>query len=93
MSTITGSVAINFNDEGSGFKPKTDSRYVKIEAETNNMAYGKDIPNQISCEAYAEKVVGHILGGVSGKIWRGGNANASGDLSAIAPQIITVRLQ
>jgi short-subunit dehydrogenase len=90
VTTITGSVVTNINTEGLGFKPQPDSRYAKIEAEINNMAHGKDIPNQISCEAYAERIVGDILGGASGKIWRGADGNATRFLSAIAPRAIMV---
>lgn len=92
VTTITGSVATNINAEGSGFKLQPDSRYAEVEAQINKVAYGKDIPNQMSCEEYAEKVVGDILGGASGKIWKGGNATATRYLSALLPQSAIVRL-
>jgi 1-acylglycerone phosphate reductase len=90
VTIITGSVATNINNEGSGFKPRPDSRYAKIEAAINNIAHGKDIPNQMKPKEYAEKVVGDILGGASGKIWRGGSATAVRYLFKFLPQFIIV---
>ena len=92
VTVITGSVATNINATGSGFKLQPDSRYTEIEAAINDMAHGKDIPNQMSCQEYAEKVVGDVLGGARGKIWRGGSASVTRYLSPILPQSVMVRL-
>lgn len=92
VTAITGSVATNINAEGSGFQLQPNSRYAEVESAISDMAHGKDIPNQMSCREYAEKVIGDILGGASGKIWRGGSATATRYLSAVLPQSIIVRL-
>jgi 1-acylglycerone phosphate reductase len=41
-------------------------------------------------EDYAEKVVGDILGGATGKIWRGSGAPIKRYLSPILPQSVVV---
>jgi len=74
LTIVTGSVKTNINVNGSGFEPKPESKYASIESNINNLAHGNDIPNQMSAEVYAEKVVNDILGGAKGKIWRGGNS-------------------
>lgn len=91
VTVVTGSVATNINAEGSGFKLQPNSRYKEIEATINDRAHGKDIPNQMNCQDYAEKVAGDVLGGVRGKTWRGGSASIARYLSLVFPQSIMVR--
>jgi NAD(P)-dependent dehydrogenase (short-subunit alcohol dehydrogenase family) len=74
VTVITGSVGSNINNEGSGFEGKENSRYREIEGRIRHLAYGKEIPNQMKSEVYAERVVSDVPGSAKGKIWRGGNA-------------------
>lgn len=74
VMVVTGSVESNINNEGSGFEGKERSEYREIEGRIGDLAYGKEIPNQVASEVYAERVVEDVLGGAKGKIWRGGNA-------------------
>jgi short-subunit dehydrogenase len=91
VTVITGSVESNINATGSGFEPPPNSRYAGIEAAISNKAHGKDIPRQMKSQDYAEKVVGDILGGASGKIWRGGSSTLIRYSSPILPQSMVVR--
>ncbi|KAE9379778.1 oxidoreductase [Stipitochalara longipes BDJ] len=83
LTVITGSVKTNINVTGSGFEKSEGSRYHAIEGNIENIAYGKGVPNQMTADEYAERVVGDILGGASGKIWRGGNATLVRCLGAL----------
>ena len=91
VTTITGSVASNINLEAAGVPLRSDSLYAEIEGQISDIAHGAHVPNQMSSKDYAEKVVGDILGGTSGRLWRGGNATAVRCLSAL-PQSVMVCL-
>jgi hypothetical protein len=59
ITTITGSVKTEINEQGSGFMGlRGESRYIEVEGRIMDVAFGKGIPNQITAEGYAEKVVG-----------------------------------
>jgi hypothetical protein len=53
-------------------------------------AYNTKISGQTKSLDYEEKVVGDILGGATGEIWRGNGAAMTRYLSPILPQSVVV---
>lgn len=75
VTVNTGAVRTNILASGPDFKLPATSRYKSIEKEIASLARGEDGTPRMEPSVYAEKVVGDIMGGASGQIWRGGHAS------------------
>ena len=75
VAVNTGAVKTNGLANGVNFKLPHTSRYKSIEKEIAGRARGEDGTPRMEASVYAEKVVGDVLGGASGQIWRGGYAS------------------
>ena len=75
LTVNTGAVSTNGFANGVNFKLPPTSRYKSIEKEIAARARGEDGTPRMEASVYAEKVVGDILGGCSGQVWRGGYAS------------------
>lgn len=75
VTVNTGAVKTNTLATGPDFKLPPSSRYTSIEKEIAGRARGEDGTPRMEPSVYAEKVVGDILGGAKGQIWRGGYAS------------------
>lgn len=71
----TGAVRTNNFANGVNFELPSTSLYKSIEKQIAARARGEDGTPRMEPSVYAEKVVGDILGGASGQIWRGGYAS------------------
>ena len=74
LTVNTGGVRTNGFADGANFKLPPTSRYKSIEKEIAARARGEAGMLWMESSVYAEKVVGDVLGGCSGQIWRGGYA-------------------
>jgi 1-acylglycerone phosphate reductase len=90
LTTIPGSIATNLHATGAGWEPQPNSKYAEIEEMIKDRAYNTKISGQTKSQDYAEKVVGDILGGATGKIWRGNGAAMTRYLSPVLPQSVVV---
>ena len=71
VTIITGAVSTNNTlSTGIGFKLPETSLYHIIEENISDRARGGDGTPRIQPEVYAEQVVGDILTGANGEIWR-----------------------
>lgn len=75
VTVNTGAVRTNILASGPDFKLPATSRYKSTEKEIASRARGEDGTPRMEPSVYAEKVVGDIMGGASGQIWRGGYAS------------------
>ena len=68
LTAIPGPIATNLHATGAGWEPQPNSKYAEIEEMIKDRAYNTKISGQTKSQDYAEKVVGDILGGATGKI-------------------------
>ena len=71
VTVESGSVKTNLMNSGSNFKLPPNSLYKSVEPKISWYARGEDIQDKMSADDYANRVVGDVLGGAKGKIWRG----------------------
>ena len=74
LTVNTGAVRTNGLVNGVNFTLPPSSRYKRIEKEVAARARGEDGTPRMEPSVYAEKVVGDVLRGCSGQVWRGGYA-------------------
>lgn len=75
VTVQTGGVSTNTFAAGAQFKLPQTSRYKSVEKEIAARAKGEGGTPQMTPSVFAEKVVGDVLGGANGPIWRGGYAS------------------
>ncbi|CAF9919647.1 hypothetical protein IMSHALPRED_004685 [Imshaugia aleurites] len=75
VTVNTGAVNTNTLASGANFKLPAGSVYKSIKKEIAGRARGEDGTPRMEPSVYAEKVVGDVLGGARGQIWRGGYAS------------------
>ena len=90
VTVNTGAVSTNALSTGLNFKLPPTSRYKSIEKEIAGRAVGDDGTPRMEPMAYAERVVGDVLGGASRQIWRGGYASIVRFMSSWFPASISV---
>ena len=90
VTVNTGAVSTNTLSTGLNFKLPPTSRYKTIEKEIAARAVGEDKTPRMEPMAYAEKVVGDVLGGANWQIWRGGYASIVRFTSSWFPASISV---
>ena len=86
----TGAVKTNILSTGVDFKLPPTSKYKSIEKEIAARARGEDGTPRMEPSVYANKVVGDVLGGANGQIWRGGFASIVRFTSTWFPAFISV---
>ncbi|KAL4875628.1 NAD(P)-binding protein [Aspergillus karnatakaensis] len=85
VSLITGSVVTNILSQGDVTLPG-DSLYHKARDEISRRASGGDRPkNSMQPEEFARAVVGDVLGGKAGAVWRGPLAGTVKVVTALTP--------
>jgi len=92
VTAMTGAVTTNFFANASEYHLPPASRYTPVEKNIADMAKGIDPATRITAEEYAERVVGDVIGGASGRIWRGTMATTVGWLVILTPTWLRVRL-
>ena len=71
VTVQSGAVDSNFFTYQPDFKLPANSQYKLAEQRIAQNARGEDLKVRMSPEEFATKVVGDVLSGTSGKIWRG----------------------
>ena len=90
LTAIPASIVTNLHATGAGWEPQPNSKYAEIEDMIKDRAYNTKISGQTKSLDYEEKVVGDILGGATGKIWRGNGVAMTRSLSPVLPQSVVV---
>lgn len=85
LTVVTGAVETNIMKNGPDVKIPSGSLYAKAEKTILARARGEDVPGKMKASHYAETVVSDILGGATGKVWRGGMASMVRISSSILP--------
>ena len=90
ITAMVGSVESNIhvNDSWQGL-PET-SRYKSVEAQAAKTASGDIGPKKEKAEDFARHLVDDVLGGASGKVWRGAFAQTSRIMGYLAPMALLV---
>lgn len=94
VSVITGAVDTNIMRNSSMPMLPPSSRYLAAKKQIIDLAMGaaEDGVQRMATEAFAEKVVGDVLGGANGKIWRGEYASTVRVSSVLMPMGVLVSL-
>lgn len=87
---ITGAVKTNVSANTVQTELPPNSLYSKCETNISKRAKNSDIPWIMMPDDYAEKAVGDILGGATGKIWRGAMASMVRSLIIFLPSWISM---
>jgi short-subunit dehydrogenase len=91
VTILTGAVLTNMNNP-TNYTPSTLPGDDSIFKPNEKRIAKADIPDHMSAEKYAEKVVGDILSGATGRIWRGAFASRLWFVTTFLPQRVLVRL-
>ena len=89
VSLVTGSVSTNLLTHPDIRLPE-DSLYLKAADRIQARGAGQDVKSKDSPSVFAQKVVGDVLGGARGLVWRGKAASVICFLSKIAPMWLMV---
>ena len=92
VTVNTGAVSTNTLSTGVNLKLPPTSQYLSIETEIAARARGEDGTPRMEPSVYAEKVVGDVLAGANGHIWRGGYASMVWFTSRWLPTWLAVSL-
>lgn len=92
VTSMTGAVTTNFFANAPEYHLPLTSRYMPVETHIADLAKGHDPNVTVTVEHYAQKVVGDVLGGASGQIWRGGMATVARWAVMVLPTWVIVRL-
>ena len=90
LTVVTGTVRTNISVNAPKAELPSNSIYLPVETYMQKMYQGTAHPNKMNASSYAEQVVGDILGGVTGKTWRGANATTARCLSPVLPSFVKV---
>jgi 1-acylglycerone phosphate reductase len=90
VTVITGSIKTNVFVNAPEHQLPPDSRYAFAAKSIADRAAGKDVAQQEPPEKFAHRLVGDILGGVSGRIYRGKLASVVRYLLFYLPTTILV---
>lgn len=92
VTSMTGAVTTNFFANAPEYHLPPMSRYMPVEKHIANLAKAHDPNTTVTAEHYAQQVVGDVLGGASGRIWRGGMATVMRWAVMVLPTWVIVRL-
>ena len=87
---ITGAVETNIMTNGPAVKLPSGSLYKATEKTILARARGEDVAGKMKPTEYADSVVSDILGGATGKVWRGGMASMVRHSTSILPTYVIV---
>ena len=90
VTVQTGNVSTNTFAAGAQFKLPQKSMYKSVEEEIAARAKGESGTPQMMPSVFAEKVVGDVLGGVSGPVYRGGYASIVRFVASRLPVSVSV---
>lgn len=92
ITIITGAIESNIMTNNPEFKLPPGSLYAPVEKVMRTLSRGEDASSKMRSKAaeYAEKVVGDILKGTTGMIWRGNMATMVRFASLYAPDFMMV---
>jgi hypothetical protein len=74
LTIVTGMVVSSFKANVPAPELPPDSRYLPVKKNLEAIASGSTIKGAMPSDKYAGEVVADVLGGASGKVWRGGSA-------------------
>jgi 1-acylglycerone phosphate reductase len=90
VTVITGIVETNIMNNSLALEIPLNSRYAVAQKEILDRAQGKDVGSHMKSADYAERVVGDLLSGANGKIYRGQMASVVRYSSGYLPISIIV---
>jgi 1-acylglycerone phosphate reductase len=90
LTVITGTIKTNLNQNSTKMTLPAHSIYEPVEEHLDKMRQGLAHPNGTDPSDYAQQVVGDILRGVTGNIWRGANTTLTRYLTPTLPTSIKV---
>ncbi|CAK7200328.1 NADPH-dependent 1-acyl dihydroxyacetone phosphate reductase [Sporothrix eucalyptigena] len=74
LTVVTGTIRTQIQANVPELPLPVDSRYHAVQPFLDAMHAGTAFPNKMNAAVYAQQVVGDILGGATGKVYRGTNA-------------------
>ncbi|RMJ26901.1 hypothetical protein PHISP_02208 [Aspergillus sp. HF37] len=89
VSLVSGSVATNVMSHADLHLPDT-SIYQEAMKEVQRRAVGEDVQAKSSPASFAKAVVGDVLGGAAGPVWRGAMASMVRIMSSFVPTSMLV---
>jgi len=93
LTVVSGVVATNIMAHApEDYHLPSDSMYQKIFKEIKARAYGEDVKASSKMDAakFADRVVSDVLGGKSGRVWRGAMATAVWLMMKFMPSFLLV---
>lgn len=92
ITVITGAIETNIMKNSPVPVLQESFPYCKAQEQIAKLACGDDGVQRMKREEFAKRVVGDVLLGTSGKVWRGASASATRLASLIAPSWILVSI-
>ena len=90
MTVVTGSIETKIHTNGPEPDLPPSSRYLPAQKRIVERSQGNDGIGRMTTEEFAARVVKDVLGGATGKIWRGKNATTVRYASIVLPTSIAV---
>jgi 1-acylglycerone phosphate reductase len=90
LTVVTGIVKTNIAANGASRILSPDSYYLPAQKQIAERAEGADVQSHMNVDEYASRVVGDILGGSTGRIWRGKMATMVRLVSMYMPAFLVV---
>ncbi|KAF2194252.1 oxidoreductase [Zopfia rhizophila CBS 207.26] len=92
LTIVTGSIETAILTNGPQPKVSPSSHYYSLEKDIKERAKGNDGYKRMKADEFAEGVVGDVLRGATGKVWRGENATATRIASVLMPMPVMDRV-
>ncbi|MCJ1381252.1 hypothetical protein MMC17_004361 [Xylographa soralifera] len=89
VTVVAGVIATNFSANMPDFKLPSDSLYLPVKKEINAVAGDKLPTTAMDVDVFAEKLVGDVLGGANGLVYRGKLATLSWFILKFLPVWVT----
>jgi 1-acylglycerone phosphate reductase len=90
LTVVAGSVATTFGDNNKSDSLPKGSRYEPVKKEFDRLATWDNGTERMSTEVFAKRVVDDILGGVTGRTYRGTQASVARYSSTGLPMFVIV---
>lgn len=90
LTVIAGTVETNINTNSPRTELPSTSLYLPTEEYLNKMHDGQAHPSRMKPHVFAEQVVSDVLGGMTGKTWRGAYVTTSRWLGPVLPNFVKV---
>ncbi|MCJ1402294.1 hypothetical protein MMC11_005514 [Xylographa trunciseda] len=85
VTVVAGVITSHFSANMPDFKLPSNSVYLPIKTEIDKVANGTDLPSAMDVDVFAKKLVGDVLGGANGLVYRGRLATLSWFLLKFLP--------